>query len=348
MRRVATALAVLSIALAACGGGGDVDLTPGPSNVIAFGAQDAAAQRYGLYVVKPDGAGLRPLAFEEGFVIRPAWSPEGGRIAYLVLNPEGGDVATLRVYDLNTELSTTVAGRALIQAPSWSPDGRRFAFAEEVDGEPMLRVYDLASGSLLDLPDLPGSEPAWSPDGDEIAYVRAPTQLETELYMVATDFADPRRLLEREGAESAPRWSADGRLVAFTSTPPANPNEARGSELFVLDVESGELTELGRGFDAAWPPEGDQLAYSLPMGIIPITSANIQLVAAGGGEPVELSQASTVDVAPSWSPDANAIVYLAQADLRTSFVCLVTLEPEQRDCLDLPGLLPTNPVWSPK
>ncbi|MEX0786136.1 MAG: hypothetical protein WD939_05825 [Dehalococcoidia bacterium] len=341
MKLLGAALAALSFALTACGGSDDAGLLPGPSNVIVFGAQDGDSERYGLYIVEPDGEGLRPLAVEGGVVTSPAWSPETGRIAYLVLNSEQGGLATLRVYDFESERTSTVTERALPQPASWSPDGRRFVFAEDAGGGPRLRIYDVGRANLLDLPELPGSEPAWSPDGDEIVYVSP----DGELNIVDTDFDEPRALIEREGVEAGPRWSPDGARVAFTSAPGA----ATGASLLVLDVDSGAVTELGAGIDAAWPPEGDQLAYSLAMGVPPlITNANIHLVAAGGGEPVALSQASTVDVAPSWSPDGNAIVYLAQADLRTSFVCLVQLDPEQRDCLDLPGLLPTNPVWSPQ
>ena len=343
------ALATLCLVLAiGCGGGGGdaIVRVEGPVNVIAFGAQDG--ERHGLYLVRPDGSGLRALTAEEAVVSFPVWSPAGGRIAYYAGATEPQLTGALRIYDFATESVITVSDRALISAlgpaMSWSGDGGRLAFAD-VEGQ--IRIYDADSGKLLDGAVVSSSVMvAWSPIRDELAVSRQGGASLGDLYAVQPDGGGLRPLLQRQGDDTAPVWSPDGELLVFSSAPPNTEQERQ--QLLILDPETGALTELGQGFGAAWSPDGERLAYSGQAGDSAAQNQDIFIVAAGGGEPQAISSAVTRDLWPSWSADGERVVYLAQVDRTTAFLCVVRLQPEERDCLDLPGLLPSAPAWSPR
>jgi hypothetical protein len=60
-----------------------------------------------------------------------------------------------------------------------------------------------------------------------------------------------------------------------------------------------------------------------------------------------VTQATTLDRWPVWSAAADALAYLALVDRNTALLCTVTLATQKQSCLDLGGLLPSQPAWSP-
>ncbi|MCH8901398.1 MAG: PD40 domain-containing protein [Chloroflexi bacterium] len=351
-RYLAFILATVLAALLATACGDDSGAPPAgvaPNDVIAFAASDVGEQSYGLYLVRPDGSGLRMLVDETDAISFPRWSPDGERIAYIVGGQDQERPGLLRVYDFKTGRAITVSERAsaspLGPAASWSPDGRRIAFFEATDGG-RVRIFDLERSKLLDTAEIPGTQPDWSPTGNTLAIVSPEGAAgEQGLYLVAANGEDLRRLAERRGVEGNPRWSPDGKLLVFWGAPEDQPDLR---QLFLIEVESGRLTELGAGYAAAWSPDGELLAYTKP-GTDEAITRDIFLVRADGSDVRPLSESVTLDVWPSWSPGGDSLVYLAQATPRTAFLCIVQLAPEARDCLALPDeLVPAAPAWSPQ
>lgn len=351
-------LATLSlVAAVACGdsGNGDDDSftairEQAPPDSIAFGAQEGEGVppnggTYGLYLVRPDGTFLRSIQIETAPVSSPVWAPTGDRIAYNFGADAARLTATLRIYDFASQAATTVSDSALTSdvgpAMSWSADGGRLAFAEEGG---RIRIYDADRAVLEDAGGATGLTPAWRPGADELAIARVSgNDSGSSLSVLAADGDDERELLEREAADAAPVWSPDGESLAFQTLRPDVPGRF---VLSVLQIDNGSLTEVGPGSGAAWSPDGAFLTYYT---LVSDASPDIDIFVApaGGGPPRAFAGPATLDVAPSWSPDGGRIVYLARADRTTAFICLVALEGEDRDCLDLPGLLPSQPAWSP-
>ena len=110
-----------------------------------------------------------------------------------------------------------------------------------------------------------------SPDGRQIAYVTTPVSQEgehptSEIWLVSTDGDEPRRLTTSEAADNSPRWSPDGRRIAFTS----DRNQLGTTQIYVLDLSGGEairLTGAENGASSpAWSPDGSLLAFTKPDG----------------------------------------------------------------------------------
>jgi len=317
-------------------GGGDGD-EPAPEGRIAFGAGQEGG--YGLYVIQPDGTGLQRLARESGQISFSVWSPDAGRIAYVVGEP--GGPGTLRLYDFAAGAATTVAESVVIGTPgpavAWLENGAGLAFVDASSGG--IRVFRFDTGAI-DSTIIGANVRAldWS-SGGSVAYIaEAPSQ---EPALLIADEDGSRELLRREGLQGV-RWSPDGAEMAFWAfAADTVPPEGR---LLVLEEDGEDLEQIAEGEAPAWAPDGARIAYSGPAESG--AALDIYVIDPSGGESRNATLSVTDDRWPSWSPGGDRIVYLGIADAQTAFVCVVRLEPEAHDCFDLPGLLPSAPAWS--
>ena len=108
--------------------------------------------------------------------------------------------------------------------------------------------------------------PSISPDGEWVAYTVSRIDIDTDrrdvdIYMSSlTDpAADAVRLTTSDESETSPRWSPDGRYLAFLSS-----RDGDRAQVWLLDRRGGEairLTEYDGGVSAfAWSPDAAQLA----------------------------------------------------------------------------------------
>ena len=151
----------------------------------------------------------------------PAWSPDGGRIAFST-DREGS--MDLWLHELRSGIERKIAPRAMSAA--WSPDGGRIAF---LDPESQLHIVDVSSGQVRKAHDRlnePG-RPSWSPDGRAIVMSALRTystrfrEGTNQVLRVSLDdpaavrWFDPvphKSIGMRE--DSGPVWSPDGTQMA--------------------------------------------------------------------------------------------------------------------------------------
>jgi len=108
--------------------------------------------------------------------------------------------------------------------------------------------------------------PRLSPDGSRIAYtVRQPSldddKNHTHIWLASWDGADIRQLTFSDSSESSPKWSADGKQLAFLSS---RGNDDDLDQLWIMNLQGGEaerVTEFkGSVDDFDWSPDGKHLA----------------------------------------------------------------------------------------
>ncbi len=120
-------------------------------------------------------------------------------------------------------------------------------------------------------------DPQVSPDGSRVVFVRITVNdrkdnYDTSLWMVSTSGGEPQRLTSSK-RDATPRWSPDGKRLAFVRAPeaqPGQPGEAAGrggprAQIYVLSLAGGEaqaLTNLARGAgNPVWSPEGTRIVF---------------------------------------------------------------------------------------
>ena len=109
------------------------------------------------------------------------------------------------------------------------------------------------------------SDPQVSPDGKLVVYVmseldRSTDKSNSDLYLIPIGGGEPKRLTTSGGADNHPRWSPDGKTIAFVST------RGGSSQVWLLPVDGGEARPLTKlPVDASgpiWSPSGEHVAFT--------------------------------------------------------------------------------------
>ncbi len=97
-----------------------------------------------IYVMNADGSGSRKLMHNAGYNDKPAWSPDGRKIAFTSSRDGRAEIYVMNADGSGQRNLTRHPARDF--RPSWSPDGRRIAFVSNRDGRLEAHVMN-ADGS---------------------------------------------------------------------------------------------------------------------------------------------------------------------------------------------------------
>ena len=207
------------------------------------------------------------LAFDQGQFRSPRLSPDGSK---LLVRSWTGSKSVIELMDLRRNVTsplTTVGDSNSF--PVWSPDGERVAFQSNRDG-PYIMFVMPADGSgtperLLDTSKLQQFlQPySWSPEGELLLFVEASAEPNLSMLPMSSPGSTPIlwRSASAEFALHSPRFSPDGRLVAYVS------NESGRHEIYVSEFELGsdvrprqKVSQSG-GWEPVWSRDGRELYY---------------------------------------------------------------------------------------
>ena len=238
-----------------------------------------------IYVIGVDGGEAQPLSSISTEASQPVWSPDGRYIAFIsAVFPEYSDKPFNESDALNKKRidqaeQSKVKARVMTQLlyrhwDSWVDGKRQHLFVIPASGgEPR----DLTPGDRDAIPTSAtfsaGDDFAFSPDGKEIAYTATPTPSREEawhtnhdLYSVNLETGERRQLTTNLAADGYPRYSPDGKYLAYRAQARAG-YEADRWQLMLLDRSSGQLRSLTANFDSGveefvWAPDSKNLYFA--------------------------------------------------------------------------------------
>jgi dipeptidyl aminopeptidase/acylaminoacyl peptidase len=162
---------------------------------------------------------------------------------------------------LSLTLLTQLAPSALLAAPAAPAAPARAAGSAAAPARRPIAETDLFRFVWI-------ADPRISPDGKRIAFVRVTVDAkhdgyETALWIVDAEPSDGTgagpRPLTAGPRDTAPRWSPDGRRLAFVR------HAGKEDQLYLLPLDGGEARQLtnlpGGASSPAWSPDGKTLAF---------------------------------------------------------------------------------------
>src|SRR5207249_1398548 len=219
----------------------------GRSVVFARYARDAIE----LELLDLASASITPLTSNGALNLEPRWSPDGGgsRIAFVssvyhgrwhifVLSP-GGAKDPVRLTDDNDSKLPRYYYSTWDHyiSPTWSPDGKELILVSN-------RGHIHGTGGFWRMESRPGAAPRelryeettwkarpdWSSDGTRVVYSSYLGRQWHQLWLMMSEGGDPFPLTYGEFDATAPRWSRDGKRIAYIS------NEAGNTALWIMEL----------------------------------------------------------------------------------------------------------------
>lgn len=191
------------------------------------------------------------------------------------------------------------------------------------------------------------ADPQVSPDGRWVAYTVRSTDLQKDkhavnLWLASWDGRENRALTYGDKSQYSPRWSPDGKRLAFLS---GRGDEDKGDQLWVLDLSGGEArpaTDLkGEVEDFAWSPDGKHLVLAVHdpdladeekdkdkarppivitryyfkedrVGYLTDRHTHLFLLDLDSGKTVQLTSGTHDELLPAFSPDGLSIAFVTK------------------------------------
>jgi dipeptidyl aminopeptidase/acylaminoacyl peptidase len=215
---------------------------------IAFLSRRVGSEFTQVYVIPATGGEARRLTSAANHVGSFKWSRDGARIAYTVTDPKTKE-------DLENER----------QGRDWTVVDRNYKHIR-------LHAIDVASrkSHVVTQADITVHDYDWSPDGRQLVIASAPTPAVDDSFMrlsvqtVPAAGGTPSLVTKTEGKLSHPRWSPDGKWIAWLGA--IQLNDPFAGSVFVAPAGGGAARNLtpeweGTGTWIGWlPGQGSTIA----------------------------------------------------------------------------------------
>jgi LysM repeat protein/Tol biopolymer transport system component len=250
---------------------------------LAFARWDGG--KHDLYIAYTDGSNEKMLLQRAA---GPSWSPDGQKLS--IYGEEGVDrqeqngaeihfeeisngILMVSVVNWPEDLSqlnlTQIVKEGSARATEWSPNGYMITWDAKPGGSSYTVFFYGEEGSDYEAQSaiqIPGEHPDWSPDSNNVVY-RSGREGKQGLW-VSDRFDSVAHRITDDGTDAFPRWSPDGKWIAFQ-------REAEGNvDIYVMPAPgahgsgSPDGSQVRRLTDAqgpdtlpAWTPDGQYIVF---------------------------------------------------------------------------------------
>jgi Tol biopolymer transport system component len=239
---------------------------PGGQAYALYAAPDGNWDLY--WMPHGDAAGLIALTATDDVNERwPLLAPDGTSLVYTLVAPDGSmDLHRMQLLPDGRPGSDDVVlpgdGRSVAPS-SFAPDGTLLVEVADPGRPASIDRLDLTSGALTPFLDK-ALTAAYSPDGTQVAFTRRKRTepKDWDIWVADANGRHAHDVIDAEGTQSFPSWSADGTQLAYSgSSPWGDP------DVFVARPDGTgvrDLTSASRDSDTAqgWTPDGHVLFLS--------------------------------------------------------------------------------------
>ncbi len=331
-------------------------------DLVAF--QAYAGGTFHIWVMRPDGTGVRQVTSGHADDREPRVSPDGTKIAFSSDRAFNGSY-DIWVVDLasgaltqwtNTGGITTPPTPASVDEfePTWSPDGKKIAFVVGSGATgTSIQARDAAGTQTVLATAAPGTRvnsPSYSPDGTRVAYLQFGSNksnlMVNQAKVAATDDAFP--FFPQWLSNDQLLYTADGKIrttVVSTGATSEIPFEVR----FTLDrpsykhkrfdLDSDDARQVLGIVAPALSPDGRRVAFG---------ALNQIWVMEIGRRPQAITSGLYYKTDPAWSRDGTRIAYASDKNGKTMDLYVLDLSTgAERRVTALDGSAEVSPAWSP-
>ncbi len=240
----------------------------------------------------------------------------------------------------NMQLTEQLGKTVLFDDIALSPNGKHVAWVQstasttskqtyirETSGSALAAMVNIATtGERTDF------DPAWSPDSKTLAFFSSAGETEQrQLWTVNADGSNPKTVTHLKGYAARPRWSHDGKQIAFLHIEGAGgggplmaapvttgviDTAIHNQRIAVLDISSGQLRRVSPAnlhiYDYDWSPDDKTFVITAAPG--PGDNnwwiAQIYTIDIAKGSATSIYKPSLQVAVPRWSPDGKSVAFI--------------------------------------
>lgn len=294
-----------------------IGVVEGETTVVTFSVDCAYVPRDIVFERSLDGTAIHAVGSDGAYTVRvtsrsaraPAWSPDGGNLAFAVGHDPGSSesFAVPQGVEITEADGTPVRtieamGDATVYDISWAPDGQRLMYTtwrwEDWCPEDGIWIVD-RTGTDRDYLGF-GHGTGWSPDGLHVAVARSVSRDPcdpSDIHILAVeDWSEVSILAEHPASDTDAVWSPDGSRIAFSSARSGN------HDIYVAHIDGGDIIQLTDHPEwdghPAWSPDGSRIVFASRRD----GNGAIYLMDADGSGLLKLTDHPGDDRRPSWRP----------------------------------------------
>lgn len=221
------------------------------------------------------------------------------------------------------------------------------------------RLYDITRGELLfnkkynsklsepkTIARMIASDILFALTGDEgefntrIAFI-SKKRSQADIYTINYDGSEIKNVTSHESIVVGPRWSPDGRYLAFTSYRDGPP------EGYIRDLKNGTDKKVasfdGLNLCGSFSPDGNKLLLTLSKD----GNEEIYVLEIDTMKLTRITHNYSIDVSPTWSPDGKRIAFVSNRS-GSPQIFIMDADGNNTKRITFEGNYNTSPSWSPR